>query len=501
MEAKLNELKARLREISDLNAAAALLSWDQTTYMPPAAAAGRARQVALLGRLEHERMTDPRLGQLLDDLRPYAEGLPHDAAEAALLRVTRRDYERATRLPNEFVSELIGHISRTYEVWTRARQADDFAMVQPLLERTLELSRRMASFYPGYEHIADPLIDESDPGMKASTIRALFENLRKQLVPLVRAVTERPLADDSCLRRHYPQDQQWNFGVEVIKRFGFDFERGRQDRTLHPYMTKFGIDDVRITTRFNEDDLGDGLFSSMHECGHALYEQGLGKALEGTPLASGTSSGVHESQSRLWENIVGRSRGFWQHFYPRVQEVFPAQLGDVPLDTFYRAINKVQRSLIRVDADEVTYNLHVMIRFDLELELLEGKLAVRDLPEAWRERYRSDLGIVPPTDRDGVLQDVHWYQGVIGGAFQSYTLGNILSAQFYEAAVRAHPQIPQEIGQGQFATLHTWLRENLYQHGRGRSPEEAVERATGQAMTTEPYMRYLTTKYSELYGL
>lgn len=501
MDAKLNELKARLHEISDLNGAGALLSWDQTTYMPPAGAAARARQAALLSRLEHERMTDPRLGQLLDDLQPYADSLPPDSPDAALLRVTRRDYERATRLPSEFVSELITHISQSYEVWIRARPANDFAMVQPMLERTLELSRRMASFFPGHDHIADPLIDAADPGMKAASIQTLFESLRKQLVPLVRAITEQPVADDACLRRHFPEDQQWNFGVEVLKSFGFDFERGRQDRTHHPYMTKFGLNDVRITTRFRENDFGDGLFSTMHECGHALYELGLDTALEGTPLAYGASSGVHESQSRLWENIVGRSRGFWQHFYPRVQQIFPSQLGDVPLDTFYRAINKVERSLIRVDADEVTYNLHVMIRFDLELALLEGKLAVRDLPEAWRERYRSDLGILPPDDRDGVLQDVHWYQGVIGGVFQGYTLGNILSAQFYEAAVKAHPQIPQEITRGEFATLHTWLRQNLYRHGRALLPDQAVQQATGQPMTIEPYLRYLRTKYGELYTL
>jgi carboxypeptidase Taq len=250
-----------------------------------------------------------------------------------------------------------------------------------------------------------------------------------------------------------------------------------------------------------EDDLGDALFSTMHEAGHALYEQGIHPDYEGTPLARGTSAGVHESQSRLWENLVGRSRGFWQCFYPQLQAVFPDQLGSVPLETFYRAINKVERSLIRTDADEVTYNLHVMIRFDLELALLEGSLAVRDLPEAWRERYRADLGIVPPDDRDGVLQDVHWYHGSIGGGFQGYTLGNILSAQFFDSAVRAHPEIPTQIAQGEFVTLHTWLKENLYQHGRKYTAPEIIERATGEPLTITPYIRYLKTKYGELYGV
>ncbi len=501
MEAQLNELKSRLLEVADLGGAYALLSWDQTTYMPPAGAAPRGRQIALLTRLAHERATDPALGRLLEELRPYEESLPADSQEAALIRVARYDYERNTRLPPEFMAEMIQHTSQSYEAWTKARPANDFAQMRPYLERTLEFSRRFVEFFPGYDHIADPLIDFSDMGMKAANIRTLFESLRKQLVPLVRAITEQPVTDSSCLHRHYPEDKQWNFGIGVIKDFGFDLERGRQDRTHHPYMTKFAHNDVRITTRFRADDIGDGLFSTLHECGHALYELGIDQNFDGSPLDSGVSAGVHESQSRLWENIVGRSRGFWQHFYPQLQAVFPEQLNDVPLDTFYRAINKVERSLIRVDADEVTYNLHVMIRFDLELDLLEGKLAVRDLPEAWRERYRSDLGIVAPDDRDGVLQDVHWFHGLIGGAFQGYTLGNILSAQFYEAAVRAHPEIPQQIGRGEFATLHTWLRENIYQHGRAVTPDQLIVRASGQPLTIEPYMRYLRTKYGELYSL
>jgi carboxypeptidase Taq len=278
-------------------------------------------------------------------------------------------------------------------------------------------------------------------------------------------------------------------------------ERGRQDKAPHPFTTEFSIGDVRITTRVKEDDLGEALFSTVHEAGHAMYEQGVRVDFEGTPLAGGASSGVHESQSRLWENVVGRSRPFWCFFYPRLRAVFPDQLGDVPLEAFYRAINKVERSLIRTDADEVTYNLHVLLRFDLELDLLEGKLAGRDLPEAWRERFEADLGIVPPDDRDGVLQDVHWYGGVIGGAFQGYTLGNIMGAAFFEAALRAHPGITDEIEAGEFSTLHRWLVENIYRHGRKYTPSELVERVTGGPLTVEPYVRYLRTKYGELYRL
>jgi carboxypeptidase Taq len=501
VEAKFEELKARLAEVNDLESAAALLSWDQTTYMPPGGAEARGRQLATLGRLAHEKFTDDVIGKLLDDLRPYEESRPYDSFEASLIRVARRDYERAVKVPAAFMAEIYGHTTAAYEAWTKARAANDFAAMRPLLEKTLDLSHNFAEFFPDREHIIDPLIDLSDYGMKAASVRALFADLRAELVPIVQAITERPPADDACLKRHYPEDQQRAFGEMVIQRYGYDFNRGRQDKTHHPFMTKFSLGDVRITTRFNERDLGDGLFSTLHEAGHALYEQGIRAEFEGTPLAGGTSSGAHESQSRMWENIVGRSRGFWEHFYPQLQQTFPQQLGDVSLDTFYRAINKVQRSLIRVDADEVTYNLHVMMRFDFELALLEGQLPIRDLPDAWHERMQSDLGIAPPDDRDGVLQDVHWFGGLIGGAFQGYTIGNILSAQFFESATRAHPSIEGEIARGEFGTLHGWLKQNVYQYGRVYTAPELVERATGGPLSFAPYIRYLREKYGELYQL
>jgi len=501
VEAKLKELRVRLAEIDDLESAAALLGWDQETYMPPGGAPARARQIATLRRLAHEKFTDAGLGRLLDDLRPAVERWPYDSDEASLVRVTRRDYERAVKVPPSFVAQLSDHTSASYQVWTEARPADDFARVQPYLEKTLDLSRQLADFFPGYEHIADPLIDYSDYGMKVSTVRALFSELREQLVPLVQAITALPGPDDACLHQTFPEAQQLAFGLEVVKRFGYDLERGRQDKTHHPFTTEFSIGDVRITTRVKDDDLGEALFSTMHEAGHAMYEQGVRVDFESTPLAGGTSSGVHESQSRLWENVVGRSRAFWRFFYPRLQAAFPDQLGGVGLETFYRAVNKVERSLIRTDADEVTYNLHVMMRFDLELDLLEGSLAVRDLPEAWRERFRTDMTIVPPDDRDGVLQDVHWYGGVIGGAFQGYTLGNIMSAAFFEAALQAHPGIVDESEAGEFGTLHGWLVENIYQHGRKYTPSELVERVTGAPLSVEPYVRYLRAKYGELYKL
>lgn len=337
--------------------------------------------------------------------------------------------------------------------------------------------------------------------MQAAAIRTLFAELRGQLVPLVQAITEQPRADDTCLLQIFPEAEQVAFGLAVIERLGYDLQRGRQDKTHHPFMTKFSLGDVRITTRFKENDLREGLFSTIHEAGHAMYEQGICRDFEGTPLARGASSGVHESQSRLWENLVGRSRGFWRYFYPKLQATFPQQLGSVSLDTFYRAINTVERSLIRTDADEVTYNLHVIMRFDFELDLLEGRLAVRDLPEAWRERFTSDIGITPSDDRDGVLQDMHWYSDTIGGQFQGYTLGNILSAQFMDSATKAYPGIPGEIESGEFGTLHGWLKEHIYQHGRKFTASELVERVTGGPLSTEPYLGYLRTKYGELYQL
>ena len=501
METKLNELKTYLIEVDDLQSAAALLYWDQSTYMPSGGAAARARQTATLSRLAHEKSTAPALGKLLDELQPYGEQLPYDSDDASLIRVTRRDYERAIKVPPAFMQKLYSHASESYQVWTEARPANDFNRVKPYLEETLAMSRQLAEFFPGYGHIADPLIDFSDYGMKAADVRRIFSALRERLVPIVEAITAQSPADDSCLHQIFPEERQLRFGIETIKRFGYDFERGRQDKTHHPFMTKFSLGDVRITTRSKEDDLSDALFSTMHEAGHGMYEQGIRMEFDGTPLASGASSGVHESQSRLWENIVGRSRGFWRCFYPALQAEFPDQLGSVSLEAFYRAINKVEKSLIRTDADEVTYNLHVMLRFDLELDLLEGTLKVADLPEAWRERFQADFGIVPPDDRDGVLQDVHWYGGTIGGAFQGYTLGNILGAQFFASALDNHPEILSEIEVGKFDTLHGWLKENIYQHGRKFTASELVRRVTGIPLQIEPYISYLRQKYGELYEL
>ncbi|MGB1249953.1 MAG: carboxypeptidase M32 [Candidatus Promineifilaceae bacterium] len=500
MNEKLQTLKQKLSVIDDIRSAAGVLQWDQSVYMPNGGAAARGRQMATLGRIAQEMFIDDEIGHLLDDLKPYQDSLPYDDDDASLLRVVRRNYERAVKVPPALIAEITEHTTMAYQLWAQARPNNDFASLASSLEKTVDLSRQVAERFE-HQHIADPLIDMSDFGMNALSTRKLFAELRRELVPLVAKIGEQALIDSSVLYRNYPIPAQSAFGEKVIKQYGYDFERGRQDLTLHPFMTKFSLGDVRITTRFQENDVGDGLFSTLHESGHAMYEQGINPAYEGTVLANGTSSGVHESQSRLWENIVGRSRGFWEHYYPQLQESFADQLGGVSLDHFYRAINRVTPSLVRVDADEVTYNLHVMIRFDLELALLEGSLAVKDLPDAWHARYESDLGMRAPDDRNGVLQDVHWYAGLIGGSFQGYTLGNVMSAAFYEQALAAEPGISAEISQGNFDTLHGWLKTNIYQHGAKYTAPELVERVTGGPLSIDPYINYLKTKFGDLYQL
>ncbi len=497
----LAELKVRLREVNDLHGAAKVLGWDQLTYMPPGGAAARGRQLATLNKIAHQKFTSPELGQLLEDVKPLEQTFEPTSDDASIIRVTRRNYERQLKVPESFVVKVTEHFTKSYETWARARPENDFEKVRVELEKTLELSQEYSSFFPGFLHPADPMIDESDEGMTVASVRPLFAELREKLVPLVDIMTAQPQADDSVVKQFFAEDKQLAFGLGIAEDFGYDLTRGRQDKTAHPFETHFGVGDVRITTRVKENDLTEALFSTLHEAGHAMYEQGVSITLDETSLAAGTSSGVHESQSRLWENNVGRSHGFWTHTYSKLKKVFPKQFKNVPLKTFYKAINKVSRSLIRTDADELTYNLHVIIRFDLECDLLEGKLTIKDLPEAWRERYKSDLGVFSETDTDGVLQDVHWFAGFIGGAFQGYALGNILSSQFYDAALQAHPNIPKEISSGQFVTLHSWLRENIYQHGSKFTAPEIIKRATGQDMTIEPYMNYLKIKYGELYGL
>jgi carboxypeptidase Taq len=500
MESALHLTRTRLAEIADLESALSVLHWDQATYLPERAATARGHQLATLTETLHGRQTDAELGRLLERSASEVGSLDPESDDVCLVRVAQRDFDRARRVPREFVAELARHTSSLYDAWTRARPANDFASLVPGLQRTLELSRELAAFHRGFSHPADALIDRVDPGMTVSRLRPLFDDLRELLVPMVRAIAEQSPPDLAVLHGDFDESAQLEFGRSVIERMGYDFARGRQDRTHHPFMTRFSAHDVRITTRVRGDDLSEALFSTIHEAGHALYELGVAPDLDRGPLGSGVTAGVHESQSRLWENLVGRSRPFWRRFFPDLQAKFP-QLRATDADAFHRAINCVQPSLVRTDADEVTYNLHVLIRFDLELALLEGQLEVRDLPEAWNERYRSDLGVVPTSDSEGVMQDVHWYADVIGGQFQCYAIGNVLSAQLYAAACRARPQILEELAKGEFETLAAWLGENVHRHGRKFEADVLVERATGAELGIGAYRDYLYGKFGELYGI
>ncbi|KPL82100.1 carboxypeptidase [Thermanaerothrix daxensis] len=500
MEAKLQQLKTLMAEVMDLQAAAALLSWDQQTYMPPAGAEERSEQLATLSRLIHLKSTAPEVGQLIEDLLPYAETLPPDSDDARLIRKAKRAYDKQTKVPADLVAEFTQVTTLAQEAWVQARAEANFAHFRPHLEKIVELRRAYAACFAPYDHVYDPLLDDFEPGMKTAEVQAIFNALRPRQVELVRQITTRPQVEDGFLFLRYSEKKQWDFGVEVITRFGYDWKAGRQDRSAHPFTTAFGLGDVRITTRIHPRNLTSGLFSTMHECGHALYHQGIGRNLRRTLLADGASMAVHESQSRMWENLVGRSRPFWQFAYPRLQALFPRQLGNVSLEAFYKAINKVKPSFIRVEADEATYNLHIMLRLELEIALAEGSLEVKDLPEAWNARMQEYLGIVPPNDRLGVLQDVHWSAGLIG-YFPTYALGNLVSAQLWEVIRRDLPDLESRIARGEFADLLAWLREKIHQHGAKFEPQDLIQRVTGSPITPEPYLRYLTAKYGEIYGL
>ncbi len=494
-------LKQRLSEIQDLESAAKLLSWDQATYLPAGAAEARGRQLATINRLIHEKATDCAIGRLLDDLMPMTDDLPETCTDAGLLRVVRRNFERALKIPDDFVVRSATSASSAYSEWTRARPESDFAAMVPHLRRAVDLAHEYAGFFAPYDNVADPLITDADEGQTTASVRQLFDTLRRELVPMAAAILEQPMADDSCLKGSFSSERQMAFCQTVAKTLGYDFQRGRLDTTHHPFCTSLAISDVRITTRVYDDDISQALYSTIHEAGHGMYEQGVCPSLDGTPLAHGASMGVHESQSRLWENIVGRSQGFCAYLLPQLRETFPGQFEVVSSDMLYRAMNKVERSLIRTDADEVTYNLHVMLRFDLEIDMLEGNLAIADLPDAWNARIESDLGLTPPDDRDGCLQDVHWFAGGIGGRFQGYTIGNVLAAQLFAAAVEDAPEIPERIPQGDVAALRNWMNENIYCRGKVFTPNALIERACGKPMSAEPYLTYMREKYGELYKL
>lgn len=501
MGQKYDALLARLRDVNNLGQATAVLHWDMETQMPPGGAAARGAQMATLSRISHELFTSDETGQLLEDAAAEIDSAEYDSNEASMIRVVQQDYEDATKLPTDFVAEFTQLTSDAHHSWVEARAKDDFSIFESDLQRIIEMSRQKAE-YLGYEsNPYDALLQEYERSLTSAQVKALFDGHKQDLIDLVAAVSDvKDGVDDAMLHQDFPTADQRAFGEMVAQAIGYDFQRGRLDVSVHPFSTSFSKNDSRITTRYDEQWLNPALFGTMHECGHSMYEQGVSDDLEGTMLGDGTSLSVHESQSRTWENLVGRSKGFWQWAFPKLVEQFPAQFDGVDAESFYKAVNKVSPSLIRVEADEATYNLHIMLRFEIEQAIIKGDIPVKQIPEAWNSMFNEFLGVTPPNNAQGCLQDIHWSMGGFG-YFSTYALGNLLSVQYYNQAVQDVPSIPDDIASGNFGTLLAWSNENIHRHGRKYDTNELTKRVTGEAISSTPYIAYLKQKYSEIYGL
>lgn len=495
LEAAYTELTSRLKRAQLLSSVGDLLGWDEQVNLPPDSADLRAAQRAVIAETQHAAAVDPRIGELLTEIEKGAAELNCD--ERVVLRWARRDYDRATKLPAEFVHTKAEQGSRGYHAWAAAKKKSDFAAYAPVLKKNIELACREAT-YLGYGATPyDYMIDRHDPGMTAVIIEKLFDELKTGLIPLVRAIAASKVKPNTALMRGFPVDKQRVFLREVTEKIGFNYQRGRIDVSLHPFCSGTGAD-VRMTTRFDADNPLDSLFSSIHETGHGLYEQGLDVDQHHTALGQSVGMGVHESQSRLWENQVARSRGFWKYFEPKFREMFSAQLGGVSSNDLYLAINAVEPTLIRVDADEVTYNLHIILRFELEKKLFAGALRVEDLPSAWNAASQELLGLTPSNDREGVLQDVHWSDGAFG-YFPSYCIGNMMAAQLWYRALALRPQLEEDFARGDFSWLLGWLRETIHAQGKRLDTLGLVLQATDEPLTPKYLLRYLQERYGKLY--
>lgn len=506
--ATLEPLTTRLVEIRRIQSAASVLSWDQETYMPAGGGIARAEQIATLEGLAHQKLVSDEVERLLakwvDPATSEAAESPADSWDEpsrALLRETWRDFSRAKKLPSDFVIRLSRECSLAQQAWVAAREESRFSKFLPSLKTVLSLKRDEAHYLGYAKSPYDALLDTYEPGATVAQLAPLLTRLRERLVPLLKRVQSSTVTiDDSCLHRSFDESKQVEFGRLVLTAMGYDFERGRLDLSAHPFTTSFHPTDVRVTTRVFEKDLPSCLFSCIHEGGHGLYDQGLDPRYYGTPLGESLSLGFHESQSRLWENCVGRSLPFWRCFYPMLQHTFPEQLTHVPLEKFYAAINRAAPSLIRVEADELTYNLHIMLRVEIEQALIEGRAQAEDLPGLWNEKMQSYLGIMPERDADGVLQDVHWSMGAFG-YFPTYTLGNLYSVQFFEQAKQELPTLNEDIEAGNLMPLRRWLEQKIHRWGRMFTPDHLARRVTGSEVDPEPFMRYLEEKYGALYRL
>ncbi len=489
-------LRRELAQINDLVVAARVLEWDQLVMMPRGGAETRGDHLATVSRLAHELFVRDEIGELLEQAAPEVSGLDPDSDDACLVAVAARDWQKARRVPADLRAEMTKVSSEGVGAWAEARDNDDFAAFRPWLDRTLELKHRYVECFPATDDPYDPLLDDFEEGMRTSEVRRVFDRLRPALQELVAQCA--PEDPEPFLRGPYPTEAQHELSLVVAHAFGADERSFRLDPTVHPFCISFSTQDVRLTTRYAEDDLhGSSIFSTMHEVGHGLYERGGDQSLDRSPLATGCSSALHESQSRLWENVVGRSLPFWRWYYPQFRDGFASVLAGVSLERFHRAINRPRPSLIRVDADETTYGLHIILRFELEQELLFGGLATADLPEAWNAKLEELVGIRPPNDRLGVLQDVHWSAGLLG-YFPTYQLGNVLSVQVWERLLLDVPDAYDQIERGEFGEIHEWLREQLYRHGRKFTPAETVVRVAGGPIDPEPYLRYLADKNASL---
>jgi carboxypeptidase Taq len=500
MEEVYGKLVARLGEVQDIAGAAGVLAWDQRTKMPAAGAHARADQLSTLTRLAFERFTSDEIGSLLDQLAPWAESLEYGSVEASLIRVTRRDYDKARRVPIELRAEMARAGALAEPVWREARKTSDFALFLPHLEHAVELKKRYIECFQPVDEPYDALLDDFEPGVKTAEVRAVFDELKAGLVPLVAAIAEQNGAvDDSALTGDFPLERQQEVEGTILRAFGFFDDEWRVDETAHPFASKGGPHDVRLTTHHHGDNLT-SLFACMHEFGHGLYEYQVDHDLYRTPLGRGASLGVHESQSRMWENMIGRSLPFWEHFFPVVHDAFPAQLGSLDAEAFYRAVNRVQPSLIRIHADEITYNLHIILRFELEQDLVSGALDPADSREAWDAKVQEYLGIDVPDVADGVLQDMHWSGGAIG-YFPTYALGNVIAGQLWERMQRELPELHDQVRNADFGELRAWLAEHVHRYGRTYMPRELLEREVGGGLDPQPLLRYLGEKFGAIYDL
>ncbi|TWT32396.1 Thermostable carboxypeptidase 1 [Posidoniimonas corsicana] len=495
-----SQLCEHARQTGLLTSTLGILNWDEETYLPRDGRAHRAEQTALLAGMIHQRQTAPEVGRWLDELsaEPLAED-PHSTS-GCVIRQLKRQFDKKTKLPQKLVEELTRTASLAQQAWFDARKADDFSAFQPWLEKTIALKQQEAAAVGVTDVAYDALLDDYEPGESTENVAKVLSGLREQLTPLVEKIVEsKRKAPREILSRSYPVDQQAEFGKQAAAGIGFDFNAGRLDVTAHPFCGGGGPRDVRMTTRYDAGEFAGGFFSILHEAGHGIYEQGLPADQFGLPTGEAVSLGIHESQSRMWENLVGRSRAYWEHTLPKLQQQFESARG-VGLDEFYFAVNDSRPSLIRTESDEATYNLHIIVRFELEQSLLTGDLPVGDLPAAWNEKYQTYLGVAPPTNANGVMQDVHWSAGLFG-YFPTYALGNLYAAQFFDQAEADLGDLSEQFRRGEFAPLRDWLRDNIHRHGQRYSAAQLVERVTGKPLSHEPLMRRLNEKFSDLYDL